>query len=148
MREKGPNPVPVSDSEIEIIMNARHWNPDADAIAIESYLLETEMAMEYLKRRSRRNGYDTREKLSNSLWHMVWSYYEVEQLMVIEDVASRFMASFGSFASATTENTLLVLRKAIEEHGTPREIIWQTMLQFFSNGKKEELLIPTSFRDT
>ena len=87
----------------------------------------------------------TRE-YSNSLWHMDWTEYWDEKIMIVEDDASRFITGFGSFDSETTENSLTVLRKAIQEHGKPREVMTDHGTQFFSNGKDGNPGDPNDFQ--
>ncbi|AKA49290.1 hypothetical protein IX51_09445 [uncultured archaeon] len=162
LREKGPKPHQITDAEIQAVMEARQRHPNAGAIAIENYLMEnglmishnrihrilieSGMAMEDPNKKKQRKWVRYERKHSNSLWHMDWAEYREEQLLVIEDDASRYIVGFGSFDSATTENSLIVLRKAIEEHGKPREIMTDHGTQFFSNGKNGEPGGPNEFQ--
>ncbi|GEM_PF-6550643 len=58
--------------------------------------------------------------------------YHEEKIPVIEDDASRFIAGAGSFDSAKTENSQIVLSKAIQEYGRLMEIMTYHRKQFFS----------------
>ena len=113
---------------------------------IHRILIESGMAMEDPNKRKQRKWVRYERKHSNSLWHMDWAEYREEQLLVIEDDASRYIVGFGSFESATTENSLIVLMKATEEHGKPREIMTDHGTQFFSNGKNGEPGGPNEFQ--
>lgn len=162
LREKGPKPHWITDEDMQSVMEIRQRHPNAGAIAIEQYLLEcgiriphnrihrilieSGMAMEDLNKKKQRKWVRYERKHSNSLWHMDWSEYGEEQLLVIEDDASRFIVGFGSFDSATMENSLMVLMKAIREHGKPREVMTDHGTQFFSNGKNGEPGEPNEFQ--
>ena len=160
--KQGRKPVPMDREQAGKILAVREKYPNAGAIAIENYLLrdgtrishnrihdflkETGMAMEEPNKKKQRKWVRYERRHSNSLWHMDWTEYGDEKILVIEDDASRFITGFGSFDAETTENSLTVLVKAIEEHGKPREIMTDHGTQFFSNGKDGNAGEPNGFQ--
>ncbi len=67
-------------------------------------------------------------KYSNAMWHVDWhemkdSRLEKLNLVAYLDDSSRCITGFGVFERATSENAVLVLRKAIKEFGTPAQVL-------------------------
>ncbi len=71
--------------------------------------------------------------------------YNNEHFPDMEDNTTIFIVGSGSFDSATTENSLIVLSKAIQEYGKPRDIMTYHRKQFFSNGKNGNPGEPNGF---
>jgi transposase InsO family protein len=68
---------------------------------------------------------------SNSLWHTDYTETEQgEQIISYIDDASRFIVGYGKFPNATTDNALLVLRKAVKRYGLPKQIMTDHGTQF------------------
>ncbi len=71
---------------------------------------------------------------SMSLWHMDWKQLNTgEWFLAILDDASRYIVGYGVFKEATTENTLAVLKEAIQHYGKPEEILTDRGSQFYAN---------------
>ena len=169
-REKGINSLgrpgrsasPLDPGKVDQILAVRDKHPLAGAIAIEEYLrnrsimiphntihrilMESGMAMDQPNKKKQRKWVRFERKHSNSMWHMDWAEYNEEQILVIEDDASRFITGFGSFDSATTENALIALMLAVSTYGKPREIMTDHGTQFFSNGQNGEPGDPNAFQ--
>lgn len=62
---------------------------------------------------------------NNDLWHMDWSIDPLtkQYLFAIIDDKSRFVVFAGLFDSASAENTVIGLNKAIMTYGAPKEIV-------------------------
>jgi len=77
---------------------------------------------------------------SMSLWHMDWKQLTTgEWFLAIMDDASRFIVAYGVYPEATTQNTLTVLKQAIEHYGEPTEILTDRGTQFYaSEGERKE----------
>ena len=76
-------------------------------------------------------------KYSNAMWHVDWHTMKDPRLKRLElvaylDDASRCITGFGVFQHATSENSALVLRKAIKSFGTPAQILSDNGTQFTS----------------
>lgn len=69
---------------------------------------------------------------SNSLWHADWFERNGEQIILIEDDASRLLAGYGVFSQATAKNAARALEDAIEEFGCPRRLMTDHGTQFTS----------------
>ncbi len=57
------------------------------------------------------------------------------QLVAYLDDASRCITGFGIFDSATSQNTVAVLRKTIKSFGTPGQILSDNGAQFTSRNR-------------
>ena len=77
---------------------------------------------------------------SMSLWHMDWKQLSDGRWWIAaEDDASRLIMGYGVFHEATAENTIQVLKQAIEKHGRPREVLTDRGSQFYANeGERHE----------
>ena len=68
----------------------------------------------------------------NELWHTDWTTcpYTGKQLIAFLDDYSRYIVHTEFFDKATTENTIIALKKAIEKHGKPKMILTDNGPQF------------------
>jgi putative transposase len=75
-----------------------------------------------------------------SLWHMDWKQLPDSRWWIAaEDDASRLIVGYGVFQEATAENTIHVLKQAIDKHGRPRELLTDRGSQFYANeGERRE----------
>jgi putative transposase len=112
---------------------------------IHRILKEENLAEEQPNKQKRRKWVRYERKHSNSMWHTDWTELENgKQIIIFEDDASRMGICWGEFDEATTENSLIVLKKGIKKHGKPRSILTGRDTQFFmseregiTNGKTE-----------
>jgi transposase InsO family protein len=76
---------------------------------------------------------------SNSLRHMDWFEYEGDNVVIIEEDASRIIIGIKEYDSDTSENTIDALERGIERYGKPREEITDDGVQCTSEerGGKE-----------
>ncbi|MEK9201687.1 MAG: DDE-type integrase/transposase/recombinase [Patescibacteria group bacterium] len=84
------------------------------------------------KKSKRRKWIRFERKHSNSLWHIDWSTFQRKQLVAILDDASRLIVGYGLFDSATSENSVKILNKAVLEWGCPRQLLSDNGTQFLS----------------
>lgn len=83
---------------------------------------------------------------SNSLWHIDWKYLEgLGWLIAYLDDASRFVVSYGLFDSATSENAVATLKKAIQKYGRPAAILSDRGSQFYATESEEKTKGATLF---
>jgi putative transposase len=77
---------------------------------------------------------------SMSLWHMDWKQLSDGRWWIAaEDDASRLIVGYGVFQEATAENTIHILKQAIDKHGRPRELLTDRGSQFYANeGERRE----------
>jgi len=71
-------------------------------------------------------------KRSNSLWHIDWTLHTHQWLCAILDDASRLIVGYGLFNTATAENSIKVLNKAVLSYGCPRQLLSDHGIQFTS----------------
>ena len=91
---------------------------------------------------------------SNAMWHTDWHEMKDPRLQKLNLVAylddsSRCITGFGVFEHATSENAVLVLRKAIRQFGTPAQILLDNGSCFTSarRGTPRGSWTPTLFED-
>lgn len=72
----------------------------------------------------------------NALWHTDWTEcpFTGMQLIAFIDDHSRYIVHAEYFSNATTENTVLALKAAIEKYGCPENILTDNGVQFHPNG--------------
>lgn len=99
---------------------------------IHRILLEFNLPRKEEKKSRRRKWIRYERKHSNSLWHVDWTEHTGEQIVVFEDDASRFITGFGVFRNATAKNSSEVLKRAVAEWGTLKEIVSDHGVQFTS----------------
>ena len=75
----------------------------------------------------------------NDQWHIDWSIDPIskKKLLAIIDDKSRFIVYVGLFDEATAENSAVGLQKAINTHGTPKELISDNGLHFKKSHKNK-----------
>lgn len=71
-------------------------------------------------------------RFSNSLWHIDWSLFKGKWLIAILDDASRFIVGYGLFDNATQNNSIIVMQQAIQQYGTPKQLVSDHGVQFTS----------------
>lgn len=102
---------------------------------IHEILLQKNMAKKEPKRSRKRKPWIRYERNpSLTAVHMDWMYDEQrgKNIIAIIDDASRMILAYGEFDRATVENTILVLRKAMQ-YGKIKEVITDHGSQFTSN---------------
>ncbi len=98
------------------------------------------------EKRKRKKWVRWARKHSLSLWQTDWTTFQDKQLIVILDDASRLVVGWGLFDHATSENSVEVLKKAIEEHGKPKAFLTGRDTQFFASSKEGEPAGETYFQ--
>jgi putative transposase len=107
--------------------------------AIHQVLLETDLAHEDKKKKKRRKPWVRYErKHSLSAVHLDWhtSRFNGKEVCVVLDDSSRFILAGGEFPAATAENSIQLVKKALEDYGQIRmigEVITDHGSQFFAN---------------
>ena len=83
----------------------------------------------------------------NDLWYTDWTYdpFTQRQLSVYIDDRTRLITSFGLFNRATAENSIVLLKSGILEHGKPKTIMTDHGSQYYAN-KCNETKQNTQFR--
>ena len=107
---------------------------------IHMILKENGRAMPQPSKQRRRKWVRYEREHSMSLWHMDWKQLSDGRWWIAaEDDASRLIVGYGVFHEATAENTIQVLKQAIEKHGRPREVLTDRGSQFYANeGERRE----------
>ncbi len=101
---------------------------------IHQILRSAGLAEEQPKKRKRRKWVRFERTYSNSMWHTDWKQLDDGRwFLCYQDDASRFIINHGVFAEATTDNAILVLKKAIAKHGRPASILTDHGSQFYAN---------------
>ena len=150
-KRPGRKPKTISDEERNIVIQT-YKEIRASATMIEQYLdekgihighnrihkilLEAKLAKEEQGKKNRRKWVRYERKHSNSLWHTDWFEFKRKQCIIFIDDASRFIASYGEFRNANTENSLKVFRNGLK-YGVPKQVISDHGPQFeeqFKNG--------------
>jgi putative transposase len=107
--------------------------------AIHRVLLENSLANEDKQKKKRRKPWIRYErKHSLTAVHLDWhtSRFNGKEVCVVLDDSSRFILAGGEFPAATTENSIELVRKALEDYGDIRrirEVITDHGSQFFAN---------------
>ncbi len=146
----------------EKIYKIRKEHPDTGAVAIEKHLKkesikvshnkihevlkEMGLVMEDMNKKKQRKWVRWEREHSNSLWHMDWFGYEGENVIIIEDDASRFIIEIKEYERATAENTIDALERGIERYGKPREVITDHGTQFTSEDREGIESRPNEFQ--
>lgn len=135
----GRKPMLITEMEIEIVKDAYDVYHSC-AVRLEKCLDEfmdvhlphnrihqimrsLKLAKRQRKKSQRRKWIRFERYKSNSLWHIDWSKLGRKWLIIIEDDASRFMVGYGLFESANTENSMLVMERAITAYGVPKALL-------------------------
>jgi putative transposase len=107
---------------------------------IHMILKEAGRALPQQSKQRRRKWVRYEREHSMSLWHMDWKQlWDGRWWIAAEDDASRLIVGYGVFQEATAENTIHVLKQAIDKHGRPRELLTDRGSQFYANeGERKE----------
>jgi len=143
----GCKPKPINEEEKKIIIRAYN-EMQVGAVNLEVSLRERGILMSHNKihkilkkeglakdepkKKNQRKWVRYERKHSNSLWHADWFELDGEQLILIEDDASRMLVGFGAFKNATAENSARILKEAIEAYGKPKQMMTDHGVQFVS----------------
>ncbi|NTV27210.1 MAG: transposase family protein [Methanothrix sp.] len=106
---------------------------------IHQVLLEKGLAEENKKKKMRRKPWIRYErKHSLTAVHLDWhtSHFNNKEVCVVLDDSSRFILAGGEYSDATGENSIDLVRKALDEYGKVRkiqEVITDHGTQFFAN---------------
>ncbi len=74
---------------------------------------------------------------SNSMWHTDYKRLpDGRWLICCMDDASRFITGYGVFEHATAQNAILVLERAIKQHGRPASVMTDHGPQFYASASK------------
>ena len=144
----GRKPRPVPTEERKLILETRLEHPISGAIALEKILdskgvhiphnrihcilKEEGLAKEEPHKQKRRRWIRYERRYSNSLWHADWFEEQRDKVILFEDDASRFITGYGVFINATTENTISVLERALQDYGIPKQLMTDHGTQFTS----------------
>lgn len=113
---------------------------------IHGVLKEMNLASDEPKKQRKKKWIRYERKYSNSLWHTDWKYLDGSGwLIAYLDDASRFVVSYGLFDSATSENTVKVLKEAIRKYGRPAAILSDRGSQFYATEAEEKTKGATLF---
>jgi putative transposase len=107
---------------------------------IHMILKEAGRALPQPSKQTRRKWVRYEREHSMSLWHMDWKeLWDSRWWIAAEDDASRLIVGYGVFQDATAENTIRVLKQAIDKYGRPREVLTDRGSQFYaSEGERRE----------
>ena len=108
--------------------------------SIHVILKENGRALPQPNKQKRRRWVRYERTYSMSLWHMDWKQLSDGRWWIAAmDDASRLIVNYGVFQEATTENTIHVLKQAIDKYGRPREVLTDRGSQFYANeGERKE----------
>ena len=108
--------------------------------SIHVILKENGRALPQQSKQRRRKWVRYEREHSMSLWHMDWKQLSDGRWWIAAmDDASRLIVNYGVFQEATTENTIHVLKQAIDKYGRPREVLTDRGSQFYANeGERKE----------
>jgi putative transposase len=104
---------------------------------IYKVLLKHGLVEENMNKKKRRKWVRFERIHSMSLWQGDWKRLGEKWIIAFMDDASRFITCYGVFDSATTENTIKVLKKGFAEYGIPDEILTDHGTQFVAAKSRE-----------
>jgi putative transposase len=146
-KKPGRKPKSVTDTEQQIVLEIRKQHPLA-AVTLEKILAEQGIHIGHNRihrilkeeglvkdephKQRRRTWVRYERRCSNSLWHADWFEQHQEQIILLEDDASRFITGFGVFSNANVENSNQVLHQAIATYGRPKQMMTDHGTQFTS----------------
>ena len=163
LSKPGRRPVQCSPDEKELICKAWRENDSPCAVILEqildskyarhiphnrihAVLREMGLASGEPKKRHKKKWVRYERTYSNSLWHTDWKYLDGKGwLIAYLDDASRFVVSYGLFDSATSENAVATLKKAIQRYGKPATILSDRGPQFYATESEEKTKGATLF---
>ena len=150
-RRPGKTPIPVSPEAIKEVVAARIMYKSG-AVRLEQILKAKGISLSHniinsilmnsgmtklTKKRGKKKTYVRWERRhSLSLLQADWSILGNKWLIVFIDDASRLVVGWGLFDHATSENSVKVLKEAIEKYGKPRNILTGRDVQFYSTNKE------------
>ncbi|MBO8182866.1 MAG: transposase [Archaeoglobus sp.] len=109
---------------------------------IHKVLLNHGLVEENMEKKKQRKWVRYEREHSMSLWQGDWKMIhlngEEKWMIAFMDDASRIITCFGVFDSATTENTIKVLKEGFAEYGIPDEILTDHGTQFVPSRKRDE----------
>lgn len=148
IKAPGRAPKPITNPEMKLVAGAydkfhlgavrleKLINMDMDVKMshnrIHDILLKLKAAKKHRAKSERRKWVRFERYKSNSLWHTDWTKIGDKWLIAFIDDASRFVTGWGVFSNANTENSVLVLERAIASYGTPLAILTGHDVQFTS----------------
>ena len=107
---------------------------------IHKILKEQNLTMELSKKRKNYNWVRYEKEEPNELWHTDWTELEYKgkrmQFIAIIDDYSRFIVGYGTFVSATSENSVFVLRDACNLYRKPKAVMSDKGTQFYHCAKE------------
>jgi len=146
-KKPGRKPTPSTDKEKQIVLAIRKQHP-LNALTLEKILAEqgihighnrihrilkeARLVKDEPHKQRRRKWIRYERRYSNSLWHADWFEEPHEQIILLEDDASRFITGFGVFQNANMENSNHVLNQAITTYGRPKQMMTDHGTQFTS----------------
>jgi putative transposase len=146
-KKPGRKPKPVSEEEKRIVLEVRNHHP-LSAVTLEKILdeqgvhighnrihkiLKDEgLAKDEPHKQRRRTWVRYERRYTNSLWHADWFEEPHEQIILLEDDASRFITGYGVFSNANMQNSNQVLNQAISSYGIPKQMMTDHGTQFTS----------------
>lgn len=102
---------------------------------IHKFLKEAKRVMVLSKKRKNYTWVRYERERPNEVWHTDWTELEYKgrrmQLIAFLDDYSRFIVGYGLFDRATIENTLFVLRDALDQYGKPEAVMSDKGTQFY-----------------
>jgi putative transposase len=130
---------PCSAVVLETILDNRH-GIKIPHNRIHKILKEHNLASIDTNKQRRRKWVKYERKHSMSLWHTDWYLIKEDNrwnggkwLIAYLDDASRFIAGYGIFDEATTENAISVLERSVNRYGKPLELLTDHGSQFYAN---------------
>lgn len=102
---------------------------------IEKLLLRNRLVEPNIKKQKPRKWVRYELPNPNDMWHTDWSYdpFTGNNLSVYLDDRTRLITSFGVFKSATTKNTLCLLKAGMACYGKPKSIMTDHGSQYYAN---------------
>ena len=129
----------VNALTLETVLKHRH-GLNLPHNSIHVILKENGRALPQPSKQTRRKWVRYEREHSMSLWHADWKQLSDGRLWIAAmDDASRLIVSYGVFQDPTADNTIHVLKQAIDKHGCPRELLTDRGSQFYANeGERKE----------
>jgi putative transposase len=102
---------------------------------IEKLLLRNNLVIPNIKKQKPRKWVRYELPMPNDLWHTDSTYdpYTQKQLLIYIDDKTRLVTSFGLFSSATTENSISLLKAGILAYGKPKTIMTDHGSAYYAN---------------
>ncbi len=109
---------------------------------IYKIMLKNNLVEENMNKKKQRRWVRFERKHSMSLWQGDWKAINFngkkQWIIAFMDDASRLITCYGIFDSATTENTIKVLKEGFAEYGAPDEILTDHGTQFVAVKSREK----------